>query len=195
MNVYLKILVRALLGAGMAGSALLTSTLGAAPAGAEVRVAWLPVAVSAASAFFTTFYAGWAALDDTPAGMTQVPTSSVMSGTPLAMDDRVYPLRCWLALLAAGMLAIGGCASAPTPQEAFSRSCASVGEAMVQVNQQRRDGVIDDATFVAIDDAYDAAVETCMTLPPPGAPAGAALAKVNEFLARAGAATGTPYSY
>lgn len=87
-----------------------------------------------------------------------------------------------------------GCATLD-PQDAFTRACATVGEAMAQVTQQRRAGRIDDATFVAIDDAYDAAVATCETPPVTGDATRAAIAKLNEFLARAGGATGQAYSY
>lgn len=97
------------------------------------------------------------------------------------------------AVLAAGCAAVD--APPVQPREAFSRACAVTGEAHVQVLRLRRAGRIDVETFRALDDAYDAAVETCATLPPTDAAAEVAMAKVGEFLARAGGVTGATYSY
>ena len=64
---------------------------------------------------------------------------------------------------------------------------------MAQVVAARRAGKIDTPTYVVLDNAYDAAVETCATMPPTDDAAQIALAKVNEFLARASGATGQQY--
>lgn len=101
-------------------------------------------------------------------------------------------------LLAAVLLPalLGACATQPVSSpEAFSRSCAGVGEAMLQVNQLRRQGQVDDATFVRIDDLYDAAVRACDTLPVGETATAIAAEKVSAFLAAAGGVTGGTYGY
>ena len=94
-------------------------------------------------------------------------------------------------ILAAGLLSMSACAASPRQQ--FVSGCSSVGEAMAQVVALRRAGKVDDATYVATDNAYDAAVETCATLPPTDEAAQVAFLKVNEFLSRASGVTGASY--
>lgn len=117
---------------------------------------------------------------------------------PSGLDDRRPAPPIAGVLLAATLLPVllGACATqqASTP-EAFSRACSTVGEAMVQVNTLRRQGKIDDATFVRIDDAYDAAVATCDTLPVGDTATGVAMEKVTAFLTAAGGVTGNAYQY
>jgi hypothetical protein len=98
-------------------------------------------------------------------------------------------------LLAALLSGCAATAPSATPAEQFSRACSTAGEAMVQVVRQRRAGKIDDATFVAIDDAYDGAVMACATLPVGETPTAVATEKLTVFLLRAGDATGTVYAY
>lgn len=101
-------------------------------------------------------------------------------------------------LLAAALLPalLGACATqSVSSPETFSRSCTAVGEAMLQVNQLRRQGKVDDATFVRIDDLYDAAVRACDTLPVGETATAIAAEKVSAFLAAAGGVTGGTYGY
>lgn len=113
---------------------------------------------------------------------------------PTGMDDRKAPPPIAGLLLATVLLPVvlGAC-STVSPRQQFVNSCAAIGEAMAQVVVIRRDGKVDDATYVVIDDAYDAAVETCATLPPTDGAAQIAFLKVNEFLSRASGATGVNY--
>lgn len=126
------------------------------------------------------------------------PKGDQQAQPPTGFDDR-RPQPPIAALLLAGALLpalLGACATQPaSPPEAFSRACSTVGEAMVQVNQLRRQGKVNDATFVAIDDAYDAAVSSCDTLPVGDTATAVAMEKVTAFLAAAGGVTGNAYQY
>ncbi len=121
------------------------------------------------------------------------------SPPPTGMDDRkpAPPIAGLLFAVALLPLILGACTtSAPvSPAESFSRACSSVGEAMAQVVSLRRQGKIDDATFVRIDDAYDAAVAACQDLPAGDTAEAVAMEKINAFLLAATNATGSPYQY
>ena len=89
-------------------------------------------------------------------------------------------------------IGLAGCQTT-SPEQTFVTACSTVGEAMIQVIAARRTGKIDAATFVAIDDQYDAVVTTCDTVPTtPGATA-LALDRLNAFLLAASGATGNGY--
>jgi hypothetical protein len=75
-------------------------------------------------------------------------------------------------------------------RQKFVTACSTVGEAMVQVINARRAGQIDTATYIHIDDLYDAAVKSCDTLPPTDDAAALALDRVDAFLTAATGATG-----
>lgn len=116
------------------------------------------------------------------------------AAAPTGLDDRepVPPITGLLIAAVLLPLALAACTTV-SPRQQFVAGCSTVGEAMVQVIQLRRAGKVDDQTYVAIDDAYDAAVETCATLPPTDDAARIATLKVNEFLSRASGVTGTSY--
>lgn len=103
----------------------------------------------------------------------------------------VYPLR-WLGLLILLGVILWGCQTV-SPRQQFVNACASAGEAMAQVIALKRADKIDQPTFNSLDDLYDAAVATCDTMPASDNAADIALAKVNEFLARAAGVTGQSY--
>lgn len=126
------------------------------------------------------------------------PKGDAAPPSPTGLDDRKPAPPITGLLFAAALLPalLGACAQQPvsTP-EAFSRSCSTVGEAMVQVDTLRRQGKVDDATFVAIDNAFDAAVSACATLPAGDTATAVATEKVTAFLAAAGNVTGATYQY
>lgn len=133
------------------------------------------------------------------AAVWMVPNKPKVGLPPTGMDDRVPPAPILAAVIGAALLTLSSAACTTqqpvSPAETFSRSCTVVGEAMLQVNQLRRQGKVDDTTFVRIDDAYDAAVTSCATLPVGETATAVAAEKVTAFLAAAGGVTGEVYGY
>ena len=122
------------------------------------------------------------------------PKGDAAPPSPTGLDDRKPAPPITGLLFAAALLPVllGACTTV-SPRQQFVNGCATVGEAMAQVVALRRAGKVDDATYVAIDDAYDAAVETCSSLPPTDDAASVAMLKIEEFLTHAGGVTGVNY--